>query len=173
MPQRRIGAQKQHAMHVTCAQHALNIHLTGLYHVLQVHPDLFQDPDARATNERSFKLLQEYLAAGLLHPVLWACSLHPHLSAASTQPQQPRLIALNVCCHPAALQGATGHVVSVGFTIDTLVHCPACSLLHPSALPACRLGKCSCISAFTLTATLLHCQPQLATPVLLPCSRQR
>ena len=69
-----------------CMWHALSMHLgftfTKSLHALQVHPDLFQDPDARATNERSFKLLQEYLAAGLLHPVLWTCSLHPHLSAA-------------------------------------------------------------------------------------------
>ena len=73
----RIAAQMQHAMHVACAQHALEIYLTKPSHALQVHPDLFQDPDARATNERSFKLLQEYLAAGLLHPVLWACCLQP------------------------------------------------------------------------------------------------
>ena len=131
-----------------CAQHTLNIHLTELCHVPQVHPDLFQDPDARATNERSFKLLQEYLAAGLLHPAQWLCCLHPRSKAAL-----PATAAKSYCfactllfCCPARCRRQRWECRPV--RIDSY-----CTAQHAACcLPACPSSRCSYPTASMPTA---------------------
>lgn len=58
-----MHAERGYATQGTTAAPALKVQLRELYK--RIHPDRFHGfPPARDTNERSFKLLQEYLAAG-------------------------------------------------------------------------------------------------------------
>ncbi len=159
-------------MRSACTQH---LYLTGPLHASQVHPDLFQDPDARATNERSFKLLQEYLAAGLLHQGLGLLLAPTPICCTTSHSSDDLLLScvLLSCCPAMCYWRRCKCRLCSNCTIGTLVHCLTCSLRPPSALLACRSGKYSYTAASKLTATLLHFQPPLARPVLLPYSGQR
>lgn len=58
-----MHAERGFASQTSAAAPALKVQLRELYK--RIHPDRFHAfPPARDTNERSFKLLQEYLAAG-------------------------------------------------------------------------------------------------------------
>lgn len=76
-------AARGYATESTSGVPALKSQLRELYK--RIHPDRFHAfPPARDTNERSFKLLQEYLAAGLLPLLATACvkahvTVHMHL----------------------------------------------------------------------------------------------